>query len=324
MRRRDFISLVGGAALVWPYAARAQQSALPMIGFLGLAPASGSVGRLKGLAAGLQEFGFVAGTNVVMEFRWAEKPDQLRDLAADLVQHGPAVIVTSGNAATVAAKSATAEIPIVFSVADDPVRLGFVASFSRPGATLTGVSLISGALGAKRLELLRELMPNARLIAMLTNPNNPAEAMIRDEQAKAVAIGQKVLVVNATNESELETAFAQIVRERADAILVSADAFFTAHRDEIADLAARSRIPAIYPWREYAEAGGLISYGTSLADSYRQVGIYVGRILRGVKPADLPVTQPTRIELVINLNTAKALGLTVPPSILARADEVIE
>jgi putative ABC transport system substrate-binding protein len=323
MRRRDLISLIG-AALIWARPARAQQSAVPVIGFLGLGPAAGSAGRLKGLAAGLQEFGFVAGTNAIMEFRWADKPDELPELAVDLVQRRPAVIVTSGNAATVAAKSASSEIPIVFSVADDPVRLGFVASFSRPGGTLTGVSLISGALGAKRLELLRELMPNARLIAMLMNPNNPAEAMIRDEQAKAVAIGQKILVATATNESELETAFAQIARERADAILVSADAFFTAHRDEIAALAARSRIPSIYPWREYAEAGGLISYGTSLADSYRQVGIYVGRTLRGVKPADLPVIQPTRIELVINLNTAKALSFEISPKLLALADAVIE
>src|SRR5262245_41402312 len=192
MKRRSFIFLVG--AFTWPRAALAQQPAVPVIGFLGLAPASGSASRVEALRAGLREFGFVDGQNVGMEFRWAEKPDQLRQLAVELVQRGPAVIVTSGNAATVAAKSATTEIPIIFSVADDPVRLGFVASFSRPGGTLTGTSLISGALGAKRLELLRELMPNATLIALLTNPNNPAEAIIRDEQAKAVAIGQKILV----------------------------------------------------------------------------------------------------------------------------------
>src|SRR5262245_46723 len=323
MRRRSFILLIG-AAFAWPRAALAQRPAAPVIGFLGLAPASGSASRVEALRAGLREFGFVDGQNVGMEFRWAEKPDQLRQLAVDLVQRGPSVIVTSGNAATVAAKSANTEIPIIFSVADDPVRLGFVASFSRPPAALTGTSLISGALGAKRLELLRELMPNARLIAILTNPNNPAEAIIRDEQAKALAIGQQILVATATNEAELTTAFARIAGERADAILVSADAFFTARRDEIAALAARARIPAIYPWREYAEAGGLMSYGTSLADSYRQLGVYVGRVLRGVKPADLPMIQPTRIELVINLNTAKALSFEISPKLLALADAVIE
>jgi putative tryptophan/tyrosine transport system substrate-binding protein len=323
MRRREFLGALSGA-IAWPAIVRAQKPAMPVIGFLGLAPASGSAGRVEAMGAGLREFGFIDGNNVVIEFRWAERPDQLRELAAQLVQRRPDVIVTTGNAATVAAKRETSAIPIVFSVADDPVRLGYVASFSRPGGTLTGVSLISGALGAKRLELLRELMPAAVLIALLTNPNNPAEAGARDEQARASAIGQRLLVVTATDEHQIETAFAQISDKHAQAIVVSADAFFTANRARITALAAQYRIPAIYPWREYAEAGGLVSYGTSLADSYRQVGIYVGKILRGVKPAELPVVQPTRIELVINLRTAKALDFEVSAKILALADAVIE
>jgi len=320
MKRREFITLLGGAA-AWPVVARAQTA--PVIGFLGLAPASGNAGRIEALRAGLRELGYVEGGNLAIEFRWVENPDQLRQFAADLVQRRVAVIVTSGNVATVAAKSATSSIPIIFSVADDPVRLGLVASFNKPGGNITGVSLISGALGPKRIELLRELVPATTLIAMLVNPTNPAEAQ-RDEQAAASAIGQRFLVLTATAERDIEAAFATLVSQHAGAIIINADSFFTAHRDKIIRLAAQYKIPAIYPWREYAEAGGLMSYGTSFADSYRQLGVYVGRVLRGVKPADLPVTQPTRIELVINLTTAKALGLEISAKLLALSDAIVE
>jgi putative ABC transport system substrate-binding protein len=324
MRRREFITLIGGAAAVWPVAVPAQTPTAPAIGFLGLAPASGNTGRIEALRAGLRELGYVEGGNLAIEYRFAQNPDQLRQFTADLVQRQVAVIVTSGNVAAVAAKSATSSIPIVFSVADDPVRLGLVASFNKPGGNVTGVSLISGALGPKRIELLRELVPATNLIAMLVNPTNPAEANQRDEQAAASAIGQRILVLTASAERDIEAAFATLVSQHAGAIIINADSFFTAHRDEIIGLAAHHKIPAIYPWREYAEAGGLMSYGTSFADSYRQLGVYVGRVLRGVKPADLPVTQPTRIELVINLRTAKALGLEISAKLLALSDAVVE
>jgi putative tryptophan/tyrosine transport system substrate-binding protein len=235
-----------------------------------------------------------------------------------------AVIVAGGNAAALAAKSATSAIPIVFTAADDPVRLGLVASFNKPGDNITGVSLISGTLGSKRFDLLHELVPSAVLIGILRNPNNPAEAIGRDEQAAAQAIGQRVIMFNIASENDIDAAFKEVLQKKTDAILVTADIILTAHRDQIVALAAHRRIPALYPWREWAEAGGLMSYGTSLADGYRQMGVYAGRILRGVKPADLPVTQPTRIELVINLKTAKALGLQISPKLLALADAVIE
>ena len=318
------MALLGGSAAAWPVVARAQTSTAPVIGFLGFAPASGNAGRIEALRAGLREFGYVEGSNLAIEFRWVENPDQLRQFTADLVQRQVAIIVTSGNVATVAAKSATSSIPIIFSVADDPVRLGLVASFNKPGGNMTGVSLISGALGPKRIALLRELVPATNLFAMLVNPTNPAEAKQRDEQAAASAIGQRILVLTATEERDIETAFATLVSQHAGALIINADSFFTAHRDKIIGLAAHYKIPAIYPWREYAEAGGLMSYGTSFADSYRQLGVYVGRVLRGVKPTDLPVTQPTRIELVINLTTAKALGLEISSKLLALSDAVVE
>jgi putative ABC transport system substrate-binding protein len=323
MQRRAFLVFLGGAA-VWPVVARAQTLTAPVVGFLGLAPASGSAGRVEALRTGLRDLGYVEGDNLAIEFRWAENPDQLRQFAADLVQHRVTAIVTSGNIATVAAKSATSSIPIIFSVADDPVRLGLVASFNKPGGNITGVSLISGTLGPKRIELLRELVPATNLIAMLVNPTNPAEVNQREEQAAASAIGQRILVLTATAEPDIEAAFATLVSQHAGAIIINADSFFTAHRDKIIGLAAHYKIPVIYPWREYAEAGGLMSYGTSFADSYRQVGVYVGRVLRGVKPADLPVTQPTRIELVINLTTAKTLGLAISAKLLALSDAVVE
>jgi putative tryptophan/tyrosine transport system substrate-binding protein len=321
--RRKFIVTLGSAA-AWPLAAHAQQPAMPVIGYLGLAPASSAAFRLAAMRAGLHDLGFADGNNVAIESRWAEGPDQLREFATELVQRRAAVIVTSGNAATLAVKSATSAIPIIFAAADDPVRLGLVASFNQPGGNITGISMISGALGAKRLELLRELVPKATLIALLTNPNNPADANVRDEQTVARASGQRILPLSAATDGDLETAFAELVQQRASAISVSADAAFTARRDQIVALAARYGIPAIYPWREYTESGGLMSYGTNLTDAYHQVGVYVGRILKGEKPADLPVIQPTKFELVINLKTAKALGLTVPQTLQVAADEVIE
>ena len=321
--RRQFISTLGGAA-AWPIAARAQQPAMPAVGFLMQGSASNSTFRLEALRAGLHDLGYVDGNNIVIEGRYAAEPNQLPELAADLAQRRIDVIVTGGNAASLAVKSTTTAIPIVFAAADDPVRLGFVASFNRPGGNMTGMALISGALGAKRLELLRELVPSATLIAMLTNPNNPADANVRDEQTAARAIGQGILVLTAATERDIETAFAALVQQRASAISVDADAALTAHRDQIVALAARYGIPAIYPWREYSEAGGLMSYGTNLVDAYRQIGVYVGRILKGEKPADLPVVQPTKFELVINLKTAKALGLRVPQTLQVAADDVIE
>src|SRR5262249_4110398 len=255
MRRRKFITLLGGAAATWPLAARAQQSGpMPAIGFLGVAPASSYVSRVEGLRSGLRELGYVEGTNVSFAFQWADTPAQLSELAGELVKREVAVIVTSGNTATRAAKAATSNIPIVFSAADDPVKLGFVASFNRPGGNVTGLRLISGALGAKRLELLRGLVPNATIIAVFMNPNNPAEA-IRGEPSTARASGQRILVLDASTAAEIEQAFAAIARERADVLLVNADAVFTAQRELLVALAARYRMPAIHAWREFAEAG---------------------------------------------------------------------
>ncbi|HEY7665716.1 MAG TPA: ABC transporter substrate-binding protein [Xanthobacteraceae bacterium] len=324
MRRREFIAALAGAAAAWPLAARAQQPALPVIGFLGIGPAAANASRVDGLRSGLQELGYVEGRNVIIDFRWADGAGQLPELAVKLAQAQVAVIVSGGNSAASAAKAATASIPIVFTAADDPVRLGFVSSFNRPGGNMTGVSMISGALGPKRLELLRELVPNATTIALLTNPNNPAEDNLRDEQATAQSIGQRIMVLDATTVGEIEQAFATIGRQQADALIVNADALFTAERQLIVMLAARYRLPAIFAWREFAEAGGLMSYGTSFSSNYRQMGVYVGRILKGEKPADLPVQQPTKFELVINLKTAKALGLAVPDKLLVAADQVIE
>jgi putative ABC transport system substrate-binding protein len=323
MRRREFITLLGAAA-TWPFSASAQQQSVPVIGFLGIAPASTYAGRVSGLRSGLRELGYVEGRNVAIEFAWAASPGQLPERAAQLVERKVAVIVTSGNAITRAAKAATSSIPILFSGADDPVRLGFVASFNRPGGNATGLSLISGALGAKRLELLRGLVPNAKLIAVLVNPTNPAEDHLRGEQEVARSIGQRIFALGATTADEIERAYAAFIEQRSDALLVNADALFTAQRELLVTLAARYSLPAIYAWREFAEAGGLMSYGTNLKEGYHQIGVYAGRILKGEKPADLPVMQPTKFELVINLKTAKALGLTIPDKLLALADEVIE
>jgi putative ABC transport system substrate-binding protein len=326
IKRREFITLLGGAA-AWPLAARAQQSATPVIGFLGTASAGPFAHLVAGFRRGLQETGFVEGRNAAIEYRWAEgQYDRVPPLAADLVRRQVAVIVTvGGETSAAAAKAATATIPIVFNVGTDPVKLGLVASLARPGGNATGVNIFTTELVEKRLGLLRDLVPTAITVAVLLNPNFAAAvANMRESEVVARAIGKEVAIFNASSDAEIETAFANIVQARSGALLVGADPFFNSRRGLIVALAARHAIPAIYEFREFADAGGLISYGTSLVEAYRQQGIYAGRILKGEKPADLPVVQLSKFELVINLNTAKALGLAIPPGVLALADEVIE
>ena len=326
MKRREFITLIGGTP-AWPLAARAQQPAMPVIGFL----SAGSPGMLRDHVAafrrGLSETGFIEHHNVGIEYHWAEGQfDRLPALAAELVRRPVAVITaTGGDPSVFAAKSATTTIPIVFNFGLDPVRMGLVASFNRPGGNLTGVATITSGLEPKRLEFLREVVPTALVIGALMNPTRPgAELQLRDVQEAARALGLQITVLNASSERDIETAFATLVHQRAGALLVTSDPFLFNRREKIVTLAARHAVPAIYQWRDIPAIGGLMSYGTSLSDAYRLVGTYVGRILKGEKPADLPVQQSTKVELVINLNTAKALGLTVPPMLLARADEVIE
>ena len=326
IRRREFITALGGAAAVWPLAARAQQAAMPVIGYLNNASPESDVPRLTGLRRGLNQTGYVEGRNLVIEYRWAgNQADRLPALAADLVKLRVAVIVSAGLVATLAAKAATTSIPILFGVGNDPVQLGLVASLNRPGGNLTGFNAFVSELGAKALALLHELVPSAATIGFLENPNNPVnEFTTRDVLAAAPAIGLKVQVLKAGTDRELDAAFVSLVQARTGALLVVGDAFFNNRIEQIVALAARHAIPTMYLFRDFAVAGGLISYGTSLIEVYRQVGLYAGRILKGEKPADLPVIQTTKIELIINLKTAKTLGLEVPAKLLAIADEVIE
>jgi putative ABC transport system substrate-binding protein len=325
MRRREFITLIGGAA-AWPLAARAQQPAMPVIGFLRNTTPEDSVHILAALRQGLKEAGYVEGQNVAVDYRFAEnRYERLSDLAADLVRRQVAVIIAGGNASSLAAKAATTTIPVVFATGDDPVKIGLVASLNRPGGNVTGVSFFTTELGAKRVGLLRELIPTATTIAYLMNPNNPyGELEMQEARTAAHALGLQILVLRASAERDLDTAFATLVQQRAATLLVGADAFFLSRGDRLIALAARHAVPTMYFVRELAAAGGLMSYGTSQPDAYRAAGLYAGRILKGAKPADLPVILPTKYELAINLKTAKELGITVPYPLLARADEVIE
>jgi ABC-type uncharacterized transport system substrate-binding protein len=327
MRRREFITLIGGAA-TWPLAARAQQAAMPVIGFLHPASPDTYADRLRAFRQGLKEAGFVEGENVAVEYRWAENQfDRLPALATELVRRPVAVIVTTGGPVpALAAKSASATIPIIFAVPDDPVRLGLVASLARPGGNATGINFFSDELTAKRLGLLRELVPAATRVAVLVNPATAAATptMLPDLEAAARAMGLQIQVVNANTSSEIDAAFATLTRVRPHALFVTGGPFLLSRRVQLALLAVRHAVPTSYGSREYVEFGGLMSYGTSLTDVLRQVGIYAGRILKGAKPADLPVLQAVKFELVINQQAARAIDLTVPPTLLARADEVIE
>jgi ABC-type uncharacterized transport system substrate-binding protein len=324
--RRDVIALIGGAAVAWPFAARAQQP-VPMIGYLSSFPADTNPKFAQAFLEGLKDAGFVDGRNVRIEYRWAEEGryDQLPKMAADLVGQRVSVLFASPIPAALAAKAATATTPIVFAIGSDPVESGLVVSLNRPGGNVTGATFLSVELGAKRLELLRELVPKIASIALLVNPNNPnAAPQTKDMQAATSALGLHLDILSAGSQSDFADVFATLVRQRNDALVVSADPFFISHRGQLVELAMRRSMPAIYYAREFAAAGGLISYASSFAESFRQAATYVGRILKGEKPVDLPVQQPTKFELVINLRTVKTLGLTIPPSLLARADEVIE
>jgi putative ABC transport system substrate-binding protein len=322
--RREFISLLGAAA-AWPLAARAQQPAMPVIGFLNSQSSDAYTDRLRAFRQGLKEAGYIDGENVAIEYRWAENQmERLPALAAELVRRQVAVIATAGGAEFVA-KAATPTIPIVFMTAEDPVRQGLVASLARPGGNLTGINFFGGELTAKRLELLRELVPQATRVAVLVNPNGPAtESTLRDIEPAARAMGLQIQVLSASTSGEIIAAFDTFVRVRPNALLIAPDPFFTARRVQLVHLATRHAVPAAYVARPFTDIGGLMSYGASLTDTWRQVGVYAGRILKGAKPVDLPVVQSTKFELVINTETARMLGLTVPPQLLARADEVIE
>ena len=328
MKRRQFITLLGGAAAAWPLAARAQQPAMPVVGIINAGAPETSVSRVTAFRQGLGELGYLDGQNVTIEYRWAEgRYDRYPELVADLIRRKVSVIATGASGpAAFAAKAATSSIPIVFGVGEDPVRLGLVASLARPGGNVTGVNFFTAEVAAKRLGLLRELAPRTTRVAVLVNPANAAsaESTARDVRAAAPALGLQVQMLNATTVREIDTAYASLVRERADALVVAGDGFFNSRRVQLAMLAVRHAIPATYSVRDYPEAGGLISYGTSFADTFRQIGIYCGRILKGATPADLPVLQSTKFELVVNMQAARMLGIDVPPMLLARADEVIE
>jgi putative tryptophan/tyrosine transport system substrate-binding protein len=325
MLRRDFITLLG-AVTAWPFAAQAQQPTMPVIGFLHSGSPKPNINLVTAFGDGLNEAGYVDNKNVAIEFLWAGgRYDRLPGLASDLVVRKVAVIFGAGPPAAHAARSATTTIPIVFVSGDDPVKSGLVASLNRPGGNVTGVALFTGQLGAKQLGLLRELLPKAALVAVLVNPNNPlTEAVTTDVRAAAAVTGHQIQIVNASDEGEIDKAFATLKELHADALIVGADPYFFARNDQLVALAARYAIPAFYELREFAVNGGLMSYGASITDGYRRAGAYAGQILKGAKPADLPVLQPTKFELVINLKTVKALGLTLSPGLLAIADEVIE
>jgi len=327
MRRREFITVLGGTAATWPLAARAQQPAIPVVGFINAGTADASTGRIAAFRKGLSEAGYTEGQNVIVEYHWLEGHyDRLPAVVTDLVQRRVAVIATRGIEAALAAKTATTTIPIVFGVGEDPVALGIVASLARPGGNATGVSFFAFEIDAKRFGLMHELLPKATRFAVLVNPANatPTEYTSKAIKEAARGLGLDALLFNASTRAEIDAAFAAFGRERADALFIAGDAFFYSRAVQLATLAVRDRLPASYPSREMVEAGLLMSYGAILADVFRQVGIYTGSILKGAKPADLPVLQSTKFEFVINLQTARSLNLDIPPTLLARADEVIE
>ena len=329
MRRRDFIKVVGGSAITWPLATRAQQPSMPVVGVLSAEwPNAVTADRLRAFREGLNDTGYVEGRNVTIEYRWAEgRNDRLPALAAELVRLPVNVIVIAGSTpASIAAKAATTTIPIVFITGGDPVRLGLVASLNRPGGNRTGVAILAVEVTAKRLELLHELAPTATIIAALVNPTSPvlAEPETRDLQAAARTLGLTLHVLHASSEQEIDTAFMTLVQLRAGALVIGADAYFNSRQEQLAVLTLRYAIPAIYEWREFVLSGGLASFGPTVADTYRPLGVYTGRILKGEKPADLPVQQATKLQLIINMKTANALGIKVPLPLVGRADEVIE
>jgi putative tryptophan/tyrosine transport system substrate-binding protein len=327
VNRRSFISLLGGAAAAWPGAARAQQPAMPVIGFLHPSSPDGNYDRVRSFRQGLKDAGFVEGENVAVEYRWGDnQSERLPSLAADLVRRRVALIVAASNVAALTAKAATPTIPVVFLTSEDPVGMGLVASLARPGGNLTGINFLAAELVAKRVELLRQLVPAATRVAVLIDPANPAaaESQLRDVAAAASVMGLQVQTHNTGTSREVEAAFAGFVRERPDLLVVASSPFFNDRRVQLALLAAVRSVPATYPWRDFAEAGGLMSYGASLRDALRQLGGYAGRVLKGAKPADLPVLQSSKFELVINLQAARAIGLEVPNSMQLLADEVIE